>query len=125
MGRGSGRTGGLQGPGDNRRQTASRAAPVPGPTAERGAPVAMAGQGTREAMADRGAWEAMADQGIQEAMAGSPPRPRPQPPPRPLRMEPYYPAPKIYLVKVGARSGTWGRSGDAGSWGRSGSTGTA
>ncbi len=37
---------------------ASRAAPVPGPTA------------------DWGAWAAIADQGIQETMAGPPPRPR-------------------------------------------------
>ncbi len=47
---------------------ASRAASVPGPTAE------------QEARA------AKADQGIQGAMAGLPPRPRPQPPP--LRLEP-------------------------------------
>ncbi len=46
-------------------EEAFRAAPVPGPTAERGA---------RAAMADQGARAAMADQGIQEAMAGPPPR---------------------------------------------------
>ncbi len=60
-------------------QEASRAAPVPGPTADRGAWAAMADRGAWVAtadrgawvaMTDRGAWAAMADQGIQEAMAG-------------------------------------------------------
>ncbi len=55
-------------------QEASRAAPVPGAMAERGARAAMAdprtqealaGQGTREAMADRGARVAMVDPGTQ------------------------------------------------------------
>ncbi len=50
-------------------QEASRAAPVPGPTAERGARVAMADQGARAAMADPGARAAMAGQGTREAMA--------------------------------------------------------
>ncbi len=71
----------------------------------------------------RGAWAAMADRGIKEALAGPPPRPRPQPPPRPLWLEPYYPQ-KMSLGKVGARSGTWGRSGSARTWGHSGSTDT-
>ncbi len=65
---------------------ASRAAPVPGPTVERGA---------RAAVADQGARVAMAEQGISEAMAGPPPRTWPQPPPRPLRLQPYYPPPKF------------------------------
>ncbi len=63
-------------------QEASRAAPVPGPMAERGARAAMADPGTREAMAD---------QGTLEAMAGLPKRLRPQP----QRLEPYYPPKKI------------------------------
>ncbi len=105
-------------------QEASRAAPVPGPTAEREARAAMADPGTREAMTEQGARAALAEQGIQEAMAGLPPRPRPQPPPRPLQLEPYYIPQKISLGKVGARSGTWGRTGGAGPWGRSGSMGS-
>ncbi len=52
---------------------ASRVAPIPGPTADRGAWAAMAGLETRAAMAEPG---------IREAMAGLPPRP--QPPLRPL-----------------------------------------
>ncbi len=77
-GRGGGRSGGLKGHGDRTGQEASRAAPVPGAMAERGARAAMAdprtqealaGQGTREAMADRGARVAMVDPGTQEAMA--------------------------------------------------------
>ncbi len=39
--RGGGRSGGLKGHGDRTGQEASRAAPVPGPTAERGARVAI------------------------------------------------------------------------------------
>ncbi len=59
-------------------QDASRAAPVPEPTAERAARAAMADPGSREAMADPGirdamavqsAWAAMADPGSREAMA--------------------------------------------------------
>ncbi len=115
-GRGGGRSGGLKGHGDRTRQEASRAAPVPGPKAERGARVAMAGQWAREAMVDQGIWGAMADPGTQAAMAeqeflaamadqgsqaamveqeslaamADPPlRPWPQPPPRPLRLVPY------------------------------------
>ncbi len=45
-------------------QVASRAVPVPGPTAE---------QGVRAAMTDPGTRAAMADQGIRAAKAGSPP----------------------------------------------------
>ncbi len=97
-------------------QTASRAAPVPGP------------------MAEQGARAAMADSGIREAMAGLPlrPRPRSQPPPRPLWLEPYYPPPppkQIPLGEVEAGSvwlsggaGTLGCSGGAGIWGHSGKT---
>ncbi len=48
-------------------QVASRAVPVPGPTAE---------QGVRAAMKDPGTRAAMADQGIRAAMAGSPPPPK-------------------------------------------------
>ncbi len=61
---------------------ASRAAPVPGPTAEQVAREAMAGQETPAALSD---------QETRAAMADLPPRPRPQPPPWPLRLEPYYP----------------------------------
>ncbi len=49
-------------------QEASRAAPVPGPTVERGARVTMEDQGARAAMADPGARAAMADQGVRVAM---------------------------------------------------------
>ncbi len=103
-------------------QEASRAVPVPGPTAERGARAAMADRGAwaamaerdaraamaergaREAMAEQETWEAMVDPGTREAMAGQetleamvgpPQRPRPQPPPRSLWQEPYYPHPKF------------------------------
>ncbi len=78
-GRGGGRSGGLKGHGDRTGQEASRAAPVPGAMAERGARAAMADPGarvamvdpgTQEAMADRRAWVAMVDPGTQEALAG-------------------------------------------------------
>ncbi len=128
-------------------QEASRAAPILGaiagqgtrePMAGQGTREAMAGQGTREAMAGQGAREAMAEQGAREAMAEQGAReamadqgaweamvgPPPQPPPRSLRPEPYYPPPKISLGKIGAPSGTWGRSGSADSWGHSAGAGT-
>ncbi len=76
-GRGGGCSGGLTGHGDRTGQEASRAAPVPGPTAEQGARAATADLGTRE------------------ATAGPPPRPWPQPPPRSLRLEPHYLPKKI------------------------------
>ncbi len=85
-------------------QEASRAAPVLGLTAERGARAAMAYQGARAAMVDPGARAAMADRGARAAMAGPPLRPRPQP--RPGALLP--PPKKNSLGKVGARSGTWG-----------------
>ncbi len=66
---GGGRSGGLKGHGDRTGQEASRAAPVPGPTAEQGARAAMADPGTRVAMAEQGARAAMADPGTREAMA--------------------------------------------------------
>ncbi len=59
------------------RQTAFRAAPVPGPKlgqgtreamAEKGAWAAIAGPGTREAMVEQGAWAVIADPGTREAM---------------------------------------------------------
>ncbi len=80
------RSGGLKGHGDRTGQEASRAAPVPGPTAERGA---------------------------RAAMAGPPPRLRPQPPPQPLRLEPYYPPKKKFLGEsrgsVGYLGALWKR----------------
>ncbi len=63
-----GRSGGLKGHGDRTGKEASRAAPIPGPTAEQGARAAMADPGTREAMADPGARAAMAEQGARAAM---------------------------------------------------------
>ncbi len=119
---GGGRSGGLKGHGDRTGQEASRAVPVPEPMAERGAREAMADRVAWAAMADPGTREAMADQGTREAMAGPPPRPRP--PPRHLRLETYYPPKIISLGEIGARSGTWGRSGGTDSWGRSGGADT-
>ncbi len=51
-------------------QVASRATPIPGPTAEQGARAALADQGAWTAMADPGTRAAMADQGTPWAMAG-------------------------------------------------------
>ncbi len=88
----------------------------------------MAGQGTREAMADRGARAAMADRGTREAMADRGTREGPPPWRDHLRdcgpsphlglvgRSPTTP-PKISLGKLGATSGTWGRSRGAGSGG--------
>ncbi len=55
-------------------QLASRAVPIPGPTAEQGVRAAMADQWTRAAMADQGTPWAMAYPGTRAAMAGSPPK---------------------------------------------------
>ncbi len=94
-------------------QTASRAAPVPGP------------------MAEQGARAAMADSGIREAMAGLPlrPRPRSQPPPGLYGWSPTTPPKLIPLGEVEAGSvwlsggaGTLGCSEGAGNWGHSGKT---
>ncbi len=73
----------------------------------------MTEQESLAAMADQGSQAAMADQGSLRPR----PRPQPQPPPRPQRLKPYYPPKKISLEKVGARSGTWGRSRGVGSGG--------
>ncbi len=51
------------------RQVASRAVPIPGPTAEPGVGAAMADQGTQAAMADQATQVAMVDQA---AMADHP-----------------------------------------------------
>ncbi len=50
-------------------QVASRAVPVPGPTAEPADRAATVDLGTRAAMADQGTQAAMADQATQVAMA--------------------------------------------------------
>ncbi len=99
---------------------------VPGPTAERGARAAMAGQGTRAAMADPGARAAMAEQGTRAAMA--------DPGIRGAMVDQWtlWPWPGHtghgYIAppqkKLLGRSVSWGHSGSADSWGRCRGAGT-
>ncbi len=124
-GRGGGRSGGLKGHGDRTGQEASRVTPVPEPMAEREARAAMAEQGARAAMADPGTREVMADRGTSGGHGGTASEaaaPAPTPASSAGALLPLQK--KNSLGKIGAQSGTWGRSGSAGTWGRSGSAGS-
>ncbi len=86
-------------------------------TGEGGWATLEAGPGWRHRRASR------RSRGLGAPWVGPPPRPRPHPRPG-LYGWSLTTTPKNSLGRVGARSGTRGRSGSVGTWGRSGSAGT-